>query len=142
MTNIAIPAENIRRRKIRPRKIQFCSVILAAALLTPLAAQAQQTEPAPQQPASHLGADASGFGNNNPRDPDQSRMLKDMSRERSVLRQKQIVEDTAQLLDLAKQLKDAVDKTSKDQLSLEVVNTASEIEKLAKTVKEKMRDGQ
>jgi len=69
-------------------------------------------------------------------------MMKDMSRERNAIRQKQIVDDTAQLLDLAKQLKDAVDKSSKDQLSLSVVNTATEIEKLAKVVKEKMRDGQ
>jgi selenocysteine lyase/cysteine desulfurase len=69
-------------------------------------------------------------------------MLKDMSRERNNLRQKQIVDETNHLLDLAKQLKDAVDKSSKDQLSLSVVNTATEIEKLAKVVKEKMRDGQ
>ena len=69
-------------------------------------------------------------------------MMKDMTRERNAIRQKQIVDDTAQLLDLAKQLKDAVDKSSKDQLSLSVVNTATEIEKLAKVVKEKMRDGQ
>ncbi len=47
-----------------------------------------------------------------------------------------------QLVDLANKLKDAVDKSTKDQLSLSVINTATEIEKLAKTVKEKMRDGQ
>ena len=90
----------------------------------------------------HSGVDASGFGDPSPRDPDQVRMMKDMSRERNAIRQKQIVDDTAQLLDLARQLKDAVDKSSKDQLSLSVVNTATEIEKLAKVVKEKMRDGQ
>jgi selenocysteine lyase/cysteine desulfurase len=65
-----------------------------------------------------------------------------MSKERNALRQKEIIDDTEHLLDLAKQLKDAVDKSSKDQLSLAVVNEAAEIEKLAKVVKEKMRDGQ
>jgi hypothetical protein len=65
-----------------------------------------------------------------------------MSRDRNVLRQKEIIEDTNHLMDLVKQLKDAVDKSSKDQLSLSVVNTAGEIEKLAKSVKDKMRDGQ
>jgi hypothetical protein len=118
-------------------------MIVAAALLTPFAAHAQQTAPSEPIPPPHLGSDSSGFGNTtNPRDPEQARMLKDMGRERNALRQKQIVEDTAQLLDLATKLKDAVDKSSKDQLSLDVVNTATEIEKLAKVVKEKMRDGQ
>jgi hypothetical protein len=34
-----------------------------------------------------------------------------------------------------------VDRSSGDPLSVSVVNTAAEIEKLAKTVKERMRDG-
>ena len=57
-------------------------------------------------------------------------------------RKKQISDDSTRLLKMASDLKAAVDKTSKDQLSLNVVNTATEIEKLAKAVKEKMRDGQ
>jgi hypothetical protein len=138
MTNIAILFRNLR-----PRNHRLCSMIVATALLVPLAAHAQQqsSPTVPIQPP-HMGADSSGFGNTNPRDPEQARMLKDMGRERNAMRQKQIVDETNQLLDLANKLKDAVDKSSKDQLSLEVVNTATEIEKLAKTVKEKMRDGQ
>jgi hypothetical protein len=123
------------------------TLVLVALAFAPFAAHAQAQAPqVPIQP-TRMGAEQTtpGFGNANtnsgPRDPDQARMLKDMSKERNALRQKQIVEDTEHLLDLAKQLKDAVDKSSKDQLSLEVVNTATEIEKLAKTVKEKMRDG-
>jgi hypothetical protein len=77
-----------------------------------------------------------------PNDPNQAHMLHSMAKERNVLRQQQIVDDTNHLLDLAKQLKAAVDKSSQNQLSLNVVNTATEIEKLAKSVKEKMRDGQ
>lgn len=125
--------------KIRYTTICLVSMVLVAIAFAAPAARAQQSTVIPTNPNPRVGAD--GF-NDNPRDPEQSRMLKDMTRERNQLRQKQIVEDTNQLLDLARQLKDAVDKSSKDQLSLSVVNTATEIEKLAKTVKEKMRDGQ
>lgn len=123
------------------RTTRLYTIILAAVACATVAAHAQQST-VPLAPPRIPGTDAGGFGNTNPRDPDQSRMLKDMTRERNELRQKQIVDDTQHLLDLAKQLKDAVDKSSKDQLSLNVVNTATEIEKLAKAVKEKMRDGQ
>jgi hypothetical protein len=131
------------------RRTSVYSIGLAAALLTSCAAQAQQSSAAaPIQPprlgsgaGTGIGTDAAGFGAN-PHDPEQARMLKDMSKERNSIRQKEIIDDTEHLLDLAKQLKDAVDKSSKDQLSLAVVNEAAEIEKLAKVVKEKMRDGQ
>jgi Spy/CpxP family protein refolding chaperone len=123
------------------RTTRLFTIVLAAVACATVAAHAQQST-VPLAPPHIPGSDASGFGNTNPRDPDQSRMLKDMTRERNELRQKQIIDDTQHLLDLAKQLKDAVDKSSKDQLSLNVVNTATEIEKLAKVVKEKMRDGQ
>ncbi|MFY9746082.1 MAG: hypothetical protein WA891_00130 [Acidobacteriaceae bacterium] len=131
MINVALLTRNSR----------LILIALLAAFALP-GARAQQTVPAAPTSPQHNGVDASGFGDPSPRDPDQARMMKDMTRERNAIRQKQIVDDTAQLLDLAKQLKDAVDKSSKDQLSLSVVNTATEIEKLAKVVKEKMRDGQ
>lgn len=123
----------------------FYTMMLAAVAFASVTTYAQQdtTAPAVQQSPRMASGDASGFGTNpGTHDPEQARMLKDMGRERNALRQKQIVDDTEHLLDLAQQLKDAVDKSSKDQLSLSVVNTANEIEKLAKTVKEKMRDGQ
>lgn len=58
---------------------------------------------------------------------------------RNVERQKQLVADTQKLLSLANELKTDVDKSSKDTLSLDVIRKADEIEKLAHTVKEKMR---
>jgi selenocysteine lyase/cysteine desulfurase len=107
----------------------------------------------PARAQSHLSGSATGtseplatppplFASVAPNDPNQAHMLRAMAKERNAIRQHQIVDETNQLLDLAKQLKTAVDKSSQDQLSLSVVNTASEIEKLAKSVKEKMRDGQ
>lgn len=54
-------------------------------------------------------------------------------------RKKQIADDSAKLLKLATELKTAVDKSNKDTLSLEVIRKADEIERLAHTVKEKMK---
>ena len=54
-------------------------------------------------------------------------------------RKRQIADDSARLLKLATDLKTEVDKTSKDTLSLGVIRKAEEIEKLARTVKEKMK---
>jgi hypothetical protein len=119
---------------------------LAAALLlvaAPLAARAQNvpTPPALGNSASSDSSLSPGLNNNAP-DPGRAHMMRAMTRERNELRQKEIVDDTQQLVSLAKQLQEAVAKSNKNELSLEVVNTAAEIEKLAKAVKDKMRDGE
>jgi hypothetical protein len=54
-------------------------------------------------------------------------------------RKKQMNDDSAKLLKLATELKSEVDKSTKDTLSLGVVHKAEEIEKLAHSVKEKMK---
>jgi hypothetical protein len=54
-------------------------------------------------------------------------------------RSKQIANDTARLLKLATDLKTEVDKTTKDELSINVIRKADEIEKLAHAVREKMK---
>jgi len=54
-------------------------------------------------------------------------------------RKRQIVEDSANLLKMAIDLKAQVDKTNKDTLSLDVIRKADAIEKLARDVKEKMK---
>jgi hypothetical protein len=57
-----------------------------------------------------------------------------------VERQVALRQDTDKLLSLAAELKQNVDKTSPSILSLDVVKKAQEIEKLAKSVKDKMKD--
>jgi hypothetical protein len=54
-------------------------------------------------------------------------------------RQKRLVADTDKLLALATQLKQDVDKTNKDVMSVDVIKKADEIEKLAHSVKERMK---
>ncbi|HUN86092.1 MAG TPA: hypothetical protein VMU48_17060 [Terracidiphilus sp.] len=54
-------------------------------------------------------------------------------------RHKEIVNESTELLGLALALKTDVDKTNKDMLSVTVIRKAEQIEKLARTVKEKMK---
>lgn len=56
-------------------------------------------------------------------------------------RKRQISDESTRLLAMAVALKAEVDKTTKDTLSLNVIRKADEIEKLAKSVKERMKQG-
>ena len=81
-----------------------------------------------------------GFGEPpNPADPMQRQQQQRMEKARNVDRQKQLEQDTDKLLALAKELKEEVSKSNKDTLSIDVVKKAAEIEKLAKSVKDRMR---
>ncbi|HEV7673650.1 MAG TPA: hypothetical protein VGQ12_03875 [Candidatus Angelobacter sp.] len=73
-------------------------------------------------------------------DPAQKEMQERMGREANKKRQQDIREETDKLFRLATELKAAVDKTNENLLSLDVVRKAEEVEKLAKKVKEKMKE--
>jgi hypothetical protein len=75
----------------------------------------------------------------NPSDPMARQQQQRMEKARNADRQKQLEEDTDKLLTLAKELKEEVDKSNKDTLSIDVVKKAAAIEKLAKSVKDRMR---
>jgi hypothetical protein len=62
------------------------------------------------------------------------------ARQLNLQRQKDIRDDTQRLFQLATELKEAVDKSNENVLSLEVIRKAEEVEKLAHKVKEKMKD--
>jgi hypothetical protein len=74
-----------------------------------------------------------------PRDERTVSMEEEQAKMRNIERQKRLVEDTAKLLELANELKAEVDKSDKNTLSLAVVRKADEIEKLAHSVKERMK---
>ena len=57
-------------------------------------------------------------------------------------RQAQLVADTNKLLELSQELKAEVAKSKKDTLSVAVIKKAEEVEKLAKSLKERMRNNQ
>ena len=62
-----------------------------------------------------------------------------MAKKLNTQRQADIKKDTEKLLELATELKQSVDKSSENTLSLDVIKKADQIEKLAKSVKEKMK---
>jgi hypothetical protein len=76
-----------------------------------------------------------------PGDPDETRdkVAREMAKKANMEREAALKADTDKLLKLSTELKDYVDKTNENVLSLEVLKKAEEIEKLAKSVKEKMR---
>lgn len=69
------------------------------------------------------------------------RVAEQQALKRNTQRQDQIIADSAKLLALAQELKAEVDKSNKNTLALNVVKKAEEIEKLSKSIKERMRDG-
>jgi hypothetical protein len=74
-----------------------------------------------------------------PEDEARERWEKDREKQLNKERQAKLKADTDKLLKLATELKEYVDKTNENMLSLDVVRKADEIEKLAKSVKDKMR---
>ncbi len=78
----------------------------------------------------------------NETDPADRRMEREQEKQRNKQRQATLQRDTDKLLALATELKQYVDKTNENVLSLEVMKKAEEIEKLARQVKEKMRNTQ
>lgn len=73
-----------------------------------------------------------------PATPAQIEMQKRVVKQRNQERLVRVKKDTDQLLELATQLKKAVDEANEQTLSLEVVRKAAQIEKLAKQVRQKM----
>ena len=83
-----------------------------------------------------------------PRDPEQSRfpdvpsdMQRKQAKEVNQERQATLKKDTDNLLQIATELKQQVDKTNENQLSLEVIRKTEEVEKLAKSIRDKMKNG-
>ena len=72
-------------------------------------------------------------------DPFAAQRKQDMVKKQNELRQQEIKKDTDKLLELANELKQYVDKTNENIISLDVIKKAEQIEKLAHTVKDKMK---
>ena len=68
-----------------------------------------------------------------------TRLMRDMEKKAAKERVAALKNDTDKLLKLSVELKAYVDKSDENVLSLEVIKKADEIEKLAKSVKDKMK---
>jgi hypothetical protein len=69
-------------------------------------------------------------------------MRKSMEKKANQQRQAELKRDTERLVKLSTELKQYVDRTNENILSLDVIKKADEIEKLARNVKTKMRGEQ
>ncbi|MGB8890206.1 MAG: hypothetical protein WCC87_26005 [Candidatus Korobacteraceae bacterium] len=74
-----------------------------------------------------------------PEDPWEVQQRKEALKKFNLQRQQEIKKDADKLLQLATELKESVDKSNENTLSLDVIKKADQIEKLAKTVKDKMK---
>ena len=106
--------------------LSFSLLFLVFAVSLPGYAQQQSTPPFPQNP---------------PADPDDSRarIAHDMEKKAAKERLAALRNDTDRLLKLSLELKTYVDKSDENVLSLDVLKKADQIEKLAKSVKDKMK---
>jgi hypothetical protein len=72
-------------------------------------------------------------------DEARSRLTSEMAKKAAKERVAALKHDTDKLLKLSVELKQSVDKSDENVLSLDVIKKAEEIEKLARSVKEKMK---
>jgi hypothetical protein len=110
---------------VLPKRIVW-TLFLTPLLAFPAMNQTQNPRPRPNVPTVE-------------EDEARERMAKDLAKKANQERQATLKSDTDKLLKLAVELKQSVDKSSENVLSMEVIKKADEIEKLAHSVKEKMK---
>ena len=108
--------------------------LLFIVMIRPLPLLAQRQSPPPAPPditRPTLPSDDN--------DEARSKIERDMAKKANRERQAAIQRDTDKLLELDTQLKENVDKSTENTLSMDVIKKAEEIEKLAHSVREKMK---
>lgn len=90
------------------------------------------------KPDKQRDSDAQFGGRQQSSQPDPD-VLKKMEKARSKERYQDLKRDSEKLLELATELKQQVDKSGENVLSMDVVKKCDEIEKLAKSVRGKMK---
>ena len=74
-----------------------------------------------------------------PEEEQRLRMEREMAKKANQARQADLKRDTEKLVTLATELKEYLDETNESTLSVDVIKKAEEIEKLARSVKDKMK---
>lgn len=109
-------------------RVRMCSIFLI--LLLPCLAQTAPSRPAPPAEVNSVMGDP---------DEVRARIASDMAKKAAKERVAALKTDTDKLLKLSIELKTYVDKSDENVLSLDVIKRADEIEKLARSVKDKMK---
>jgi hypothetical protein len=113
---------------VRAKALAWSLVVF---LLVATGGAAQSHQQAPPRPINGTVA---------PEDTEsQDRMARDLAKKANLERQAALKNDTDKLVKLAGELKEYVDKSNENVLSMDVLKKAEEIEKLAHSVKEKMK---
>jgi hypothetical protein len=114
-------------------RLCFLTLFLSAVVFSTAAQQTMTPgiSPSPQ----HHG----GFNTPSDEDDARTRITNDMAKKAAKERVVALKNDTDKLLKLSVELKQFVDKSDENVLSLDVIKKADEIEKLAKSVKDKMK---
>ena len=127
------PFQTTIARPSRRRKSRALACIIASAFLTCAALSGQQApSPDPEKPQATQQSDQQA----KTPDPQAQKQTRDSAHSES---EKQIVEENAKLLKLATDLKKEVDRTTLDTLSITIIRKADQIEKLAHSLREKMK---
>jgi hypothetical protein len=122
--------------RLRERRASAGLLILGLAFIAAFGCLAQDGHPVASQSPVNLPAEAKAPSESAAKP---SKLQKAEAADSA--RKRQISDESTQLLAMALSLKAEVDKTNKDTLSLNVIRKADEIERMAKTVKEKIKNG-
>jgi hypothetical protein len=114
-------------------------VLLAACSMSVSGGQVPVQQPIGPPPRQMPGMPKPGLTDPDESNPMDTNRAAQQEKMRNNDRQKRLVADTDKLLELATDLKAQVDKSTKDTLSVDVIKKADEIEKLAHSVKERMK---
>ena len=140
------PQRCVRRAAARSCRLRALAGLLGFAALSATLALTQQPQSTPASNATGQAPSSAAASPDPVRAPDANAQIEQHPQSKqakldaaNAARRKQIADDAAKLLQLATELKAEVDKTDKDTLSLQVIRKADTIEKLAKSVTEKIK---
>lgn len=114
-------------------RFSLLSVVLFASFSCAQSVRPQQPAGPPQPPGHDISVAPEG------EDETRQRMNSALAKKWNKDRQEAIRKDSEKLLELAEELKNGVQKSNENVLAVDVIRKAEEIEKLAHSVKEKMK---
>lgn len=114
---------------MRSNEFVFCLLLVVFVIFAPIVCLGQNPSRLPPFP-----------GQTAPKaDPDQVRREHELARKLNQQRQAELKRDADNLLKLATELKQYVDQSNENTLSIDVIQKAEQIERLAHSVKDKMK---
>jgi hypothetical protein len=124
--NVILAYVSFLEREVSVSPRLYALIIALCLVSSPGYAQRQSSRP--EDPNAPVDADET-----------RARIMKDMEKKAAKERVAALKNDTDKLLKLSIELKAYVDKSDENVLSLDVIKKADEIEKLAKSVRDKMK---